>query len=132
MSECACMSAEKTNFEKVREFHDKFLQKRLGHVGLKDPAFIKLRLGLIDEEVKELKDAIEANDIVEVVDALSDILYVVYGFADQLDVNIDSCFREVHESNMSKLGEDGKPIFREDGKIMKGPNFFRPNLRKFI
>ena len=91
-----------------------------------------LRINLISEELEELKDAIKNNDLKETIDALTDILYVTYGAGHAFGVDLDKCFEEVQNSNMSKLGEDGKPIFNENGKVMKGPNYFKPNLSKFI
>ena len=91
-----------------------------------------LRINLIDEELEELKIAIKHNDILEVADALTDILYVTYGAGHAFGINLDKCFEEVQNSNMSKLGKDGKPIYNEHGKVMKGPNYFKPDLNKFI
>ena len=91
-----------------------------------------LRLSLIEEELKELKDAMRSNDLLEVADALTDILYVTYGAGHAFGINLDDCFNEVQNSNMSKLGEDGKPIYNEFGKVMKGSNYFKPDLSKFI
>ena len=121
-----------TNNDKVREFMNAFGQEvkktpDLGSVDLR-----ALRLDLIREEVQELTEALAAEDIVEVADALTDILYVVYGAGHAFGIDLESCFREVHFSNMSKLGEDGKPIYREDGKVLKGPNYFAPNLKKVV
>jgi len=93
---------------------------------------IKLRYNLIKEELEELKEAIEQKDIIEIADALTDILYVTYGAGHAFGINLDKCFNEVQESNMSKLGEDQKPIYNENGKVMKGPNYFKPNLNKFL
>ena len=87
---------------------------------------------LIEEELKELKVAIEQKDLKEVADALTDILYVTYGAGHAFGVNLDRCFEEVQNSNMSKIGDNGKPIYNEEGKVMKGPNYFKPNLEKFI
>ena len=91
-----------------------------------------LRLSLIQEELEELTKAIKENDILEVADALTDILYVTYGAGHAFGINLDNCFNEVQKSNMSKLGKDGKPIYNEHGKVMKGPDYFKPNLSKFI
>ena len=91
-----------------------------------------LRINLIIEELEELKIAIKQKDILEVADALTDILYVTYGAGHAFGINLDKCFEEVQNSNMSKLGIDGKPIFNESGKVMKGPNYFKPDLSKFI
>ena len=91
-----------------------------------------LRIELIEEELEELKTAIMQKDMVEIADALTDLLYVVYGAGHTFGIDLDKTFDEVHSSNMSKLGDDGKPIYREDGKVLKGPNFFEPDLQKFI
>ena len=91
-----------------------------------------MRLSLIEEELKELKDAMRNNDLLEVADALTDILYVTYGAGHAFGINLDDCFNEVQKSNMSKLGSDGKPIYNESGKVMKGPNYFKPDLSKFV
>ena len=93
---------------------------------------IKLRYELILEELNELKAAIDQRDLKEVADALTDILYVTYGAGHAFGINLDDCFQEVQNSNMSKLGEDGKPIYHESGKVMKGPNYFKPNLSKYL
>ena len=102
-----------------------------------DPSFStdkinQLRLKLIKEELQELLEAMKKKDLLEVADALTDILYVTYGTGHAFGINLDKCFDEVQTSNMSKLGEDGKPIYNEHGKIMKGPNYFKPNLKKFV
>lgn len=122
----------KTNFKKVKEFHSAFLIRRSQTPSLQSAEVTKLRIDLIEEEVKELKEALEDNNIVEVADALGDILYVVYGMADVYGIDIDAVFAEIHESNMSKLDDNGIPIFREDGKILKGPNFKKPDLTKIV
>ena len=121
-----------TNFERVREFHRvfKLISSLTPTLDVGDTVK-KLRVDLIEEELQELKDALAANDIVEVADALTDLLYVVYGAGDVFGINLDDCFEEVHSSNMSKLDEEGNPIYREDGKILKGPNFRKPDLRPF-
>ena len=93
---------------------------------------IDLRYGLIAEELSEFKSAIDSKNINEVADALTDILYVTYGAGHAYGINLDKCFEEVQNSNMSKLGKDGKPIYNENGKVMKGPNYFKPNLKKFL
>ena len=122
-----------TNFEKVREFHLVMGQPARAIPALEtNPVVIKLRQDLIEEEFDELRDAVEESDIVEIADALTDLLYVIYGAGWIYGIDLDATFAEVHRSNMSKLGEDGKPIYREDGKIMKGPNFFKPNLVKVL
>ncbi len=92
----------------------------------------KLRIDLIEEELNELKDAIKKKDIKEVADALTDILYVTYGAGHAFGINLNDCFEEVQKSNMSKLGDNGKPIYNEKGKVMKGPKYFKPNLTKFL
>jgi len=120
-----------TNFKKVGAF-----MKTFGQEVKIDPSFStdkinKLRLSLIKEEVQELSEAIQKKDLLEVADALTDILYVTYGAGHAFGIDLDKCFDEVQASNMSKLGEDGKPIYNEDGKVMKGPNYFRPDLKKF-
>ncbi|MEC7136702.1 MAG: nucleoside triphosphate pyrophosphohydrolase family protein, partial [Pseudomonadota bacterium] len=92
----------------------------------------QLRISLINEELNELKEAMENKDLLEVADALTDLLYVTYGAGHAFGINLDKCFAEVQNSNMSKLGEDGKPIYNEYGKVMKGPNYFKPDLTKFI
>ena len=97
-----------------------------------DPKTNKLRIELIKEELKELTEAIKQNDLLEVADALTDILYVTYGAGHAFGIDLDKCFDEVQNSNMSKLGEDGKPIYNEAGKVMKGPNYFKPDLSKFL
>ena len=100
--------------------------------GFPDDNIIDLRLDLINEEYKELRDAVEADDIVEVADALTDMLYVVYGMGHAFGINLDLAFNNVHASNMSKMGEDGKPIYREDGKVLKGPNYFPPKIKRAL
>ncbi len=121
-----------TNFEKVGIFMKTFGQEVKSNASLSTDEINKLRLSLINEELAELKDAINKKDLVEVADALTDILYVTYGAGHAFGINLDKCFDEVQNSNMSKLGNDGKPIYNEDGKVMKGPNYFKPNLSKFI
>ena len=121
-----------TNFEKVGLFMKTFGQEVKTNASLSSDKINKLRIDLIEEELEELKDAIKKKDLKETVDALTDILYVVYGAGHAFGVNLDKCFEEVQNSNMSKLGEDGKPIYNESGKIMKGPNYFKPNLNQFL
>tara|TARA_B100001939_G_C16816914_1_gene562571 strand:- start:222 stop:599 length:378 start_codon:yes stop_codon:yes gene_type:complete len=121
-----------TNFEKVIQFMNTYNQEVKRKAELPNEDIVELRLDLIEEEVSELEDAIDDKDIVAVADALTDILYVVYGAGAAFGINLDACFHEVHSSNMSKLGEDGKPIYREDGKVMKGPNFREPNLKSIL
>ena len=121
-----------TNFEKVGLFMKTFGQEVKNRPSLSSEKINNLRISLIDEELKEFKDAIFNKDIKEVADALTDILYVTYGAGHAFGINLDDCFNEVQRSNMSKLGNDGKPIYNEHGKVMKGPNYFKPDLKKFI
>ena len=121
-----------TNFEKVGLFMKTFGQEVKTNASLSSDKINKLRIDLIEEELEELKDAIKKKDLKETVDALTDILYVAYGAGHAFGVNLDKCFDEVQNSNMSKLGEDGKPIYNESGKVMKGPNYFKPNLNQFL
>ena len=121
-----------TNFEKVGIFMKTFGQEVKTKAKLSNNKINELRISLINEELEELKKAIEDNDILEVADALTDILYVAYGAGHAFGIDLDKCFNEVQESNMSKLGSDGKPIYNESGKVMKGPNYFKPDLSKFL
>ena len=121
-----------TNFEKVGIFMKTFGQEVKTKAELSNNKINELRISLINEELEELKKAIEDNDILEVADALTDILYVAYGAGHAFGINLDKCFNEVQESNMSKLDSDGKPIYNESGKVMKGPNYFKPKLNKFL
>ena len=121
-----------TNFEKVGIFMKTFGQEVKTKAELSNDKINDLRISLINEELEELKKAIKDNDILEVADALTDILYVAYGAGHAFGINLDKCFQEVQNSNMSKLGADGKPIYNEYGKVMKGPNYFKPNLNKLI
>ena len=121
-----------TNFEKVGEFMKTFGQEVKIKSSLGTDKINSLRISLIEEELDELKQAIKQKNLVEVVDALTDILYVTYGAGHAFGVNLDKCFEEVQNSNMSKLGEDGKPIYNDKGKVMKGPNYFKPDLSKFL
>ena len=121
-----------TNFEKVGLFMKTFGQEVKTNASLSSDKINKLRIDLIEEELEELKDAIKKKDLKETVDALTDILYVVYGAGHAFGVNLDKCFEEVQNSNMSKLDENGKPIYNESGKVMKGPNYFKPNLKKIL
>ena len=121
-----------SNFEKVKKFMQIFGQEVKTKASFPNDKIINLRLNLIREELSELKEAIEKKDIKEVADALTDILYVTYGAGHAFGINLDKCFEEVQNSNMSKLGSDGKPIFNEHGKVMKGPDYFKPNLSKFV
>ena len=123
---------ESTNFELAGDFMNAFGQEVLTEPTCPSPELAKLRLELIREEVEELNVGIEGMDIVEIADALTDILYVVYGAGHAFGIDLDECYAEVHRSNMSKLGEDGKPIYREDGKVLKGPNYFHPNLKDIL
>jgi len=121
-----------SNFNKVKTFMNTYGQEVKNNPEFPDSKIVQLRIDLIQEELNELKEAINNNDIVEVADALTDILYVTYGAGHSFGVNLDSCFNEVQNSNMSKLGEDGKPIYNDSGKVMKGPNYFKPNIKKII
>ena len=121
-----------SNFEKVKKFMQIFGQEVLTKASFPSEKITNLRLGLIEEELDELKTAIKDKDINEVADALTDILYVTYGAGHAFGINLDKCFEEVQNSNMSKLGSDGKPIYNENGKVMKGPDYFKPNLNKFV
>ena len=109
-----------------------FGQEVRGNASFPNDKIINLRLSLIKEEFQELEEAVKRKDIKEVADALTDILYVTYGAGHAFGINLDKCFEEVQNSNMSKLGNDGKPIYNENGKVMKGPNYFKPNLSKFV
>jgi predicted HAD superfamily Cof-like phosphohydrolase len=122
----------RTNFEMAGDFMNAFGQEVLTKPTCPEPDLAKLRLELIREEVEELNVGIEGMDIVEIADALTDILYVVYGAGHAFGINLDDCYVEVHRSNMSKLGEDGKPIYRADGKVLKGPDYFSPNLKDIL
>ena len=121
-----------TNFEKVGHFMKTFGQEIKTKPDLSTEKINKLRVSLINEELEEFKEAIKNNDLKEVADALTDILYVTYGAGHAFGIDLDKCFDEVQQSNMSKLGEDGKPIYNENGKVMKGPNYFKPDLSKFV
>ena len=121
-----------SNFESVKKFMETFGQEVKEKAEFPDQKISSLRYELIKEELEELRIAIKNKDIKEVADALTDILYVTYGAGHSFGINLDKCFKEVQKSNMSKLGRDGKPIYNEKGKVMKGPNYFKPNLTKFI
>ena len=121
-----------TNFEKVGQFMKTFGQEVKTKPELSSEKINNLRISLINEELEEFKQAIQNNDLKEAIDALTDILYVTYGAGHAFGVNLDECFDEVQRSNMSKLGEDGKPIYNEAGKVMKGPNYFKPGLSKLL
>jgi len=121
-----------TNFDKVGTFMKTFGQEVKTNPSFSTEKINKLRIDLIKEELTELTDAMNNKDLLEVADALTDILYVTYGAGHAFGINLDKCFEEIQNSNMSKLDENGKPIYNENGKVMKGPNYFKPNLRKFI
>ena len=121
-----------TNFEKVGFFMKTFGQEVKTSAGLSTDKINSLRISLINEELEELKKAISERDILEIADALTDLLYVTYGAGHAFGIDLDKCFDEVQNSNMSKLDENGKPIYNELGKVLKGPNYFKPDLRKFI
>jgi predicted HAD superfamily Cof-like phosphohydrolase len=121
-----------SNFKSVKKFMETFGQEIKDKANFPDEKIQNLRVSLIEEELLELKDAIKNKDIKEVADALTDILYVTYGAGHSFGIDLDKCFDEVQRSNMSKLGEDGKPIYNEYGKVLKGPNYFKPDLSKFL
>ena len=121
-----------TNFNKVGEFMKTFGQEVKNKPSLSTEKINQLRINLIQEELSELKEAMENKDLLEVADALTDLLYVTYGAGHAFGIDLDKCFQEVQNSNMSKLGADGKPIYNEFGKVMKGPKYFKPNLEKLI
>ena len=121
-----------TNFEKVGTFMKTFGQEVKTKASFSTDKINKLRLDLINEELSELTEAMKNKDLLEVADALTDILYVTYGAGHSFGINLDKCFDEVQNSNMSKLDENGKPIYNESGKVMKGPKYFKPDLSKFL
>ena len=121
-----------SNFNKVGTFMKTFGQEVKTKPSFSSDKINKLRIDLIKEELDELQEAMKNNDLLEVADALTDILYVTYGAGHAFGINLDKCFDEVQNSNMSKLGSDGKPIYNDKGKVMKGPNYFKPDLNKFI
>ena len=121
-----------TNFQRVKKFMLTFGQEVKEKAEFPENKITSLRYELIQEELLELKEAIDKKDIKEVADALTDILYVTYGAGHAFGINLDKCFEEVQSSNMSKLGEDGRPIYNDKGKVMKGPNYFEPNLKKCL
>ena len=121
-----------SNFERVKKFMKTFGQEIKEKAEFPNNKITTLRYDLIKEELSELKEAINKKDLKEVADALTDILYVTYGAGHAFGIDLDKCFEEVQNSNMSKLGKDGKPIYNEKGKVMKGPNYFKPNLKKFV
>ena len=121
-----------TNFESVKKFMETFGQEIKEKASFPNDKIISLRYELIKEELEEFKDVIDKKDIKEIADALTDILYVTYGAGHAFGINLDKCFEEVQNSNMSKLGLNGKPIYNDKGKVMKGPSYFKPDLSKFI
>ena len=121
-----------TNFNKVGVFMKTFGQEVKNKPSFSTEKINQLRISLIQEELDELKEAMNNNDLLEVADALTDLLYVTYGAGHAFGIDLDKCFNEVQNSNMSKLGKDGKPIYNQLGKVMKGPNYFKPDLRKFV
>ena len=121
-----------SNFEDVKKFMVTFSQVVRTKPQFPDDKTMQLRFDLIKEELNELEHAIKTKNLKEIADALTDILYVTYGAGHSFGIDLDKCFTEVQQSNMSKLGNDGQPIYNEDGKVMKGPNYFKPNLMQFI
>ena len=121
-----------TNFQKVKTFMQTFGQEVKSRPSFSTEKINQLRYNLINEELEELKHAIANKDLLEVADALTDILYVTYGAGHAFGIDLDRCFEEVQNSNMSKLDENGKPIYNDSGKVMKGPNYFKPDLSKFV
>ncbi len=121
-----------SNFEDVKKFMEAFGQKVINKTQFPDEKTMNLRYDLIKEELNELEQAMKTRDLTEVADALTDILYVTYGAGCAYGIDLDKCFKEVQRANMSKLGSDGKPIYNEKGKVMKGPNYSKPNLKQFI
>ena len=121
-----------SNFNKVGIFMKTFGQEVKTKPSFSSDKINKLRIDLIKEELEELREAMDNNDLLEVADALTDILYVTYGAGHAFGIDLDKCFDEVQNSNMSKLSENGEPIYNESGKVMKGPNYFKPNLLKFV
>ena len=121
-----------SNFEHVKTFMETYGQEVKRKPSFPEDKIIQLRIDLIKEELKEFQEAINNKDLLEIADALTDILYVTYGAGHSFGIDLDKCFAEVQRSNMSKLGENGEPIYNEHGKVMKGPNYFKPNLKQFI
>ena len=121
-----------SNFQSVKKFMQSFGQEVKGKTEFPNEMVVQLRYDLIKEELEELNQALKDKDIKEIADALTDILYVTYGAGHAFGIDLDKCFDEVQRSNMSKLGSDGKPIYNESGKVLKGPNYFKPNLNKFL
>ena len=121
-----------SNFDDVKTFMQTFGQEVKNKPEFPEEKIVNLRYDLIQEELKELKNAIKIKNLKEIADALTDILFVTYGAGPAYGIDLDKCFREVQKSNMSKLGKDGKPIYNKKGKVMKGPKYFKPNLKQFI
>ena len=121
-----------TNFTSVKKFMETFGQDVKTKADFPSEKIIKLRYDLIKEELDEFDKAIKEKNLKDIADSLTDILYVTYGAGHAFGIDLDKCFEEVQRSNMSKLGSDGKPIYNESGKVMKGPNYFKPNLSKFL
>ena len=121
-----------SNFKDVKTFMETFGQMVRTTPQFPDHKTMQLRFDLIKEELKELEEAMNNKDLKEVADALTDILYVTYGAGYAYGIDLDKCFKEVQRANMSKLGKDGKPIYNEKGKVMKGPNYTKPNLKQFV
>ena len=121
-----------SNFNKVKTFMTTYGQDVKEKASFPEKKIVQLRIDLIQEELNELKQAIKDNNIIEVADALTDILYVTYGAGHSFGINLDDCFAEVQRSNMSKLDTNGKPLYNENGKVMKGPNYFQPDLKKYL
>ena len=121
-----------SNFDDVKKFMETYGQEVKRTASFPEDKIIKLRIDLIKEELKEFQEAINNKDLLEIADALTDILYVTYGAGHSFGIDLDKCFAEVQRSNMSKLGENGKPIYNKHGKVMKGPNYLKPNLKQFI
>ena len=121
-----------SNFNSVKKFMQTFGQEVKNKAAFPNDKIIKLRYDLIQEELNEFKQALDQKDLKEVADALTDILYVTYGAGHAFGIDLDKCFDEVQSSNMSKLGDDGKPIYNDQGKVMKGPKYYKPDLNKFI
>ena len=121
-----------SNFDKVKTFMEIFGQEVKKKPSFSSDKINKLRYDLIEEELNELKEAMKNKDLLEVADALTDILYVTYGARHAFGIDLDKCFEEVQSSNMSKLGDDGKPIYNQSGKVMKGPKYFKPDLNRFV
>ena len=121
-----------SNFQSVKKFMQTFGQEVKDKTEFPDKKIVQLRYDLIKEELEEFNEAIKDKDMTEIADALTDILYVTYGAGHAFGIDLDECFNEVQKSNMSKIGVNGKPIYNESGKVMKGPNYFKPDLNKFL